>query len=104
MRGSQASIGIRAPICMILAAAGLVPFSGCIYHPRYEVALPGLFDIPATTLTESSETMPYAWAVPILAAWDFTYICDDHNVAHAGAMLDSFSGAPTGTLRYRVTT
>jgi hypothetical protein len=64
---------------------------------------------PPHTNDHVVERVPYAWAVPILAAWDLTFICDDHNVAHAGAMIDSFSyerapGAPTGTLRYRVTT
>jgi hypothetical protein len=64
---------------------------------------------PPHTNDHVVERVPYAWAVPILAAWDLTYICDDHNVAHAGAMLDSFSyerapGAATGTLHYRVTT
>ena len=64
---------------------------------------------PPHTNDHVVEHLPYAWAIPILAAWDLTFICDDHNVAHLGATLESFSyerspSASTGTLRYRVTT
>ena len=64
---------------------------------------------PVHTNDHVVDHLPYQWAVPVLAAWDLTFLCEDHHVAHVGATIDSFSyehapGAPTGTLRYRVTT
>jgi hypothetical protein len=86
---------VQPPFTLVPARA-----DGCANVPDFH---------PPHTNDHVVERLPYAWAVPILTAWDLTYICDDHNVAHVGASLESFSyarppGSPTGTLRYRVTT
>jgi hypothetical protein len=59
MRRFQASTSIPAAIGVAVATAGLLPFSGCIYHPRDEVNLAQLFDAPTTSLTDSAETIVF---------------------------------------------
>lgn len=51
--------------------------------------------------------LPFDYAVPVLNGWQLSYPCDDEHVLDIGVWLENISyekepDAPTGTLRYRV--
>lgn len=53
------------------------------------------------------ENVPYEYAIPMLTGWNLGYGCDDEHVTEVGTWLDEIHydkapGAPTGTLRYKV--
>jgi hypothetical protein len=53
------------------------------------------------------DNIPYAYAIPMLTGWQLAYGCDDQNVREIGISIDNLHydrapNAPTGTLRYTV--
>jgi hypothetical protein len=53
------------------------------------------------------ENVPYEYAIPMLTGWNLHYGCDDEHVTEVGTWLDEIHydktpAAPTGTLRYKV--
>lgn len=53
------------------------------------------------------ESVPFQFAIPVLAAWDLAYVCGDEHVTEIGAWVPKWEWTPAtspggGTLRYSV--
>jgi hypothetical protein len=87
-----------------------------VIQPPFSILPHEDMGFPGACLGESSgekteevivENVPYEYAIPMLTGWNLSFGCDDEHVTEVGTWLDEFQydkapGAPTGTLRYKV--